>query len=174
MSNEQSELPRILHIAHCTLLIAHSGARFHTRRFKVPMRGQLTVESFDDPNGTPVRSTSTDILTWFMKLSPILLLATCLVAHAQTEEHINKRFAVQPGGKLDLEVDFGSIDVSTSTASEVIVDVVRKITRATKAEEEEFLADRPVTFAQEGNSVTITSRPTNRAGGSSRGKQRTE
>src|SRR6266536_1434109 len=103
---------------------------------------------FLDPNGTSVRSTGNT--TWFMKLSPILLLATCLAVDAETKEQINKRFAVQPGGKLVLEVDFGSIDVSTSAASEVIVDVVRKVTRETKAEEEEFLADRPVTFAQEG------------------------
>src|SRR6266496_1706042 len=49
MSNEQSEWPRRLHIAHCSLLIAHSGARFHTRRFLVPRRGQRTVEASHEP-----------------------------------------------------------------------------------------------------------------------------
>jgi len=136
------------------------------------MRGQLSVDTFDDPNGAPVRSTGNT--TWLMKLSPILLLATCLAAGAETEEQIHKQFAVQPGGKLVLDVDFGAINVSTSAASEVTVDVVRRVTRPTKSEEEEFLADRPVTFAQEGNSVTISSRAQSRAGGSSRGKQRTE
>src|SRR6266498_1958966 len=50
MSNEQSEWPRILHIAHCTLLIAHSGARFHARRFMVPKRGQSTMETLHEPS----------------------------------------------------------------------------------------------------------------------------
>ena len=35
-----------------------------------------------------------------MKLIPLLLFAGCLAVSAETEEQINKRFAVQPGGKL--------------------------------------------------------------------------
>jgi hypothetical protein len=109
-----------------------------------------------------------------MKLSPILLLATCLVACAETEEHLEKRFAVQSGGTLVVDVDFGTIDVKTNDTSEVVVDVVRKISRPTKAEEEEFLADRPVTFTPEGNAVTVQSHSRTRTSGSSRGKQSTE
>jgi len=109
-----------------------------------------------------------------MKLSPILLLVTCLVARAGTEEKINKRFAVQPGGRLVVTVDFGSIDVRTNATGEVVVDVLRKVSRSTQAEEEEFLADRPVTFAEEGNTVTISSRAKTKNTGSSRGRQRTE
>jgi hypothetical protein len=93
-----------------------------------------------------------------MKLSPILLLVTCLVARAETEEQLSKRFAVQPGGKLIVDVDFGAIDVSTNATGEVIVEVVRKVTRDTKQEEEAYLADRPVTFSQDGNTVTIRRR----------------
>src|SRR6266516_2496393 len=37
-------------IAHCSLHIAHSGARFHTRRFMVPKRGQETVEASHEPS----------------------------------------------------------------------------------------------------------------------------
>lgn len=106
--------------------------------------------------------------------SPILLLALCLPARAETEEHLSKRFAVKPGGKLVMDVDFGSIDVKTNATGEVAVEVVRKVTRLTKADEEEFLAVRPVTFTPEGNTVTIYSRARNKSTGSSRGKQRTE
>ena len=109
-----------------------------------------------------------------MKLTPILLLATCLAVCAQTEEHINKQFAIQPGGKLVIDVDFGSIDVNTNASSEVTVDVLRKVTRATKAEEEEFLAERPVAIEQDGNTISISSRAKSRTTASSRGKQRTE
>lgn len=107
-----------------------------------------------------------------MKLSTFLLLATCLAACAETEERISKRFAVQPGGTLVVDVDFGAIDVKTNDTSEVVVEVTRKISRPTKAEEEEFLADRPVTFTPEGNKVTIESQAKTRA--PSRGNQRTE
>jgi hypothetical protein len=109
-----------------------------------------------------------------MKLSTIFLLASGLAACADTEEQISKRFAVQPGGTLVVDVDFGSIDVKKNDTSEVVVDVVRKISRSTKAEEEEFLADRPVTFTPEGNTVTIESRAKTKEAGQSRGKQRTE
>jgi DUF4097 and DUF4098 domain-containing protein YvlB len=109
-----------------------------------------------------------------MKLTPMLLLATCLAVCAQTEEHLDKQFTVQPGGKLIVDVDFGSISVNTHASSEVSVDVLRKVMRATKEEEEEFLAERPVTIEQDGNTVTITSRAKSRNNGPSRGKQRTE
>jgi len=109
-----------------------------------------------------------------MKLSSILLLVTGLAACAETEEQISKRFAVQSGGQLVMEVDFGSIDIGTNATSEVIVEVVRKITRATKAEEEDYLAERPITFSQDGNGVTIFSRAKSKADSSPRGKQRTD
>src|SRR5438552_4960102 len=57
-----------------------------------------------------------------MKLTLTLLFAGSLAVCAETEEQINKRFAVQPGGKLVVDVDFGSIDVSTNASGEVIVD----------------------------------------------------
>jgi len=109
-----------------------------------------------------------------MKLTTLLLFATCVAVCAETEEHISKRFAVQPGGTLVVDVDFGSLDVKTHDAGEVVVDVLRKITRPTKAEEEEFLADRPVTFTPEGDTLKIESRAPTRNNGPSRGKQRTE
>lgn len=109
-----------------------------------------------------------------MKLTSLLLLAGCLAVCAETEERINKRFAIQPGGKLIVDVDFGAIDVKTNATSEVTVDVVRKVSRGSKADEETFLRDRPVTFSQDGNAVTIHSRARSKISGSWRGKQRTE
>ena len=59
--------------------------------------------------------------------------ARWLMAYAaalgETEEQINKRFSIQPGGQLVVEVDFGSIDVQTNSNSEVTVDVLRRIGR---------------------------------------------
>ncbi len=92
-----------------------------------------------------------------MKLTTLLWLATSVAAFAATEEQLNKTFAVQPGGKVIVDVDFGEIDVKTAAANEVNVDVWRKVTRSKQEDEEAFLKDCPVTFTQEGNSVTIRS-----------------
>lgn len=93
-----------------------------------------------------------------MKLGSILLLTSSLAAFAATEETLNKRFAVQPGGKLIVDVEFGAIEVGTNATSEVTADVWRKITRRNKADEEDYLREHPVTFTQDGNNVTIRSR----------------
>jgi hypothetical protein len=92
-----------------------------------------------------------------LKPTVFLLLASAVVALASTEEKLDKRFPVQPGGTIVVEVDFGSVDVSTNATSEVVVDVWRKIGRRKKADEEAFLRDNPVEFTQEGNTVTIRS-----------------
>ena len=93
-----------------------------------------------------------------MKLSTILLLASSLAAFAATEEQLNKHFTVQPGGTLVVDVDFGSIEVSTNATSEVTVEVWRKITRKNKSDEDEFIQKHPVQFSQEDGTVTISSR----------------
>lgn len=92
-----------------------------------------------------------------MKLISFIFFAGALAATAATEEQINKRFAVQPGGTLVVDVDFGSVDIRTNATSEVVADVWRKIGRKTKAAEEAFLRDNPVEFVQDGSTVTIRS-----------------
>jgi len=74
---------------------------------------------------------------------------------AATEEKLNKRFTVQPEGRLVVDVAFGSIDVTTNGTGEVVVDVWRRITRRNKADEEKFLQDHPVTISQDDNTVTV-------------------
>jgi DUF4097 and DUF4098 domain-containing protein YvlB len=109
-----------------------------------------------------------------MKLTLVLSLMSSLAAIAATEEQLNQRFTVRPEGKLVVDVDFGSIEVTTNGANEVVVDVWRKITRKNKADEEEFLQDHPVTFSQDGNTVTVRSRRQGVRGWSSSGRSRTE
>jgi hypothetical protein len=109
-----------------------------------------------------------------MKPTLLLLFASCLVALGESDEQLNKSFAVQPGGKLIVDVDFGSIDVNTNASNEVTVDIFRRITRSTKADEETFLRDHPVTFSQDGDTVTISSRAKAKLGNWWHGNQRTE
>jgi DUF4097 and DUF4098 domain-containing protein YvlB len=93
-----------------------------------------------------------------MKPYLALLLASCLTVSAETKEQINKSFSVKPGGKLVMDVDFGSIDINTNATGDVTVDVVRKVSRRNKADEEQFLSEHPVVMTQDGNTVTITSK----------------
>src|SRR5215831_1267357 len=98
-----------------------------------------------------------------MKQTLILLLASCLVALGETDEELNKNFSAQSGGNLVVDVDFGSIDVTTHASSEVTVDVDRKVKRSSKADEEAFLQDHPVIFTQDGNTVTVSSHSKNKS-----------
>jgi DUF4097 and DUF4098 domain-containing protein YvlB len=93
-----------------------------------------------------------------MKLTSFLLLLTSCTALAATEEQINKTFNVAPGGTLVVDVDFGSIDVSTNATNDVAVDVWRKVTRRDNEDEEQFLRENPVHFQSDGNTLTIRSR----------------
>src|ERR1041384_4311413 len=87
---------------------------------------------------------------------PCFLLT--LSANAATEEHLTKNFTVRPDGKLVVQVDMGSIDVSTNAGNTVAVDVWRKIGRSKKADEEAYLRDHPVEFKQDGDTVTVRDR----------------
>ncbi len=87
----------------------------------------------------------------------VLALTTCM-AFAATEEQTNKTFQVASGGRVVVDVDFGSIDVTTNSSDAVAVQVWRKVTRTSAEKEQEYLSANPVTFVQEGNTVTIRSR----------------
>jgi DUF4097 and DUF4098 domain-containing protein YvlB len=97
-----------------------------------------------------------------MKTYAALLLMSACAVSAATEEKIDKTFAVKSGGSLVVEVDFGSIEVTTSpNRSEVSVDIWRKVTRWSQAEEESFLKDNPVEFVRDGDTVTVRARARN-------------
>lgn len=93
-----------------------------------------------------------------MKLASFLLLLTAVTALAATEEQVKTNFNVAPGGRLAVEVDSGAIEVASNATSQVTVDVWRKITRRNKSDEEQFLRDHPVSFVQDGNTVTVRCR----------------
>jgi DUF4097 and DUF4098 domain-containing protein YvlB len=110
-----------------------------------------------------------------MKTALILLVAGSLTVCAETREQLNKRFEVQAdAGKLVVEVDFGSIEINTNGGNNVVIDALRKVTRSTKEQEEEFFRDHPVLFQQDGNKITISSRPAKKFREGSHGRERTE
>ncbi len=75
-----------------------------------------------------------------MKLTLLLLTLTSCAALAATEEQTSKTFHVLPGGKLVVDVGFGSIDVSTNSAGAVNVSVWRKVTCGSAEDEQQFLS----------------------------------
>jgi hypothetical protein len=93
-----------------------------------------------------------------MKLIALALLLASSAAYAATEETLNKTFSATSGGTLVVEVAFGSIEVTTNAASEVAVDVWRKVTRSSKTAEKEYLTENPVEFTQDGNTITVRCR----------------
>jgi hypothetical protein len=98
------------------------------------------------------------------RLLSILCVTASLAAIAATEENIKKQYPIQPGGKLVVDVDFGSIEVRTNGTKEVVVEVWRKITRRSKSDEEAFLKENPVNFSNEGNSVSLRARHKEKSG----------
>lgn len=90
-----------------------------------------------------------------MKLTLLLLTLTSCAALAATEESTNKTFQVSPGGRLVVDVDFGSIDVATNTTDAVTISAWRKVTRGSAEDEQKFLSENPVVFVQDGNTVTV-------------------
>jgi hypothetical protein len=85
----------------------------------------------------------------------ILVSLTTLTAVAATEENIHQTQSAKPGGKLVVDVDFGSIDVSPGDNDKVVVDAHRKIESSSKEKEEEYFKAVPVTVTTEGDSVVV-------------------
>ena len=96
------------------------------------------------------------------KLPPALVVGLLLAAvvgwplqAATTESNLHKTFAVQPGGRLVMEVDRGPIDITTSDRGDVQVEVTRKVTKGSAAKAAEIFAAHEVTFDQDGDRVEV-------------------
>ncbi|MCA1659402.1 MAG: hypothetical protein LC642_02500, partial [Verrucomicrobiaceae bacterium] len=98
-----------------------------------------------------------------MILRTLLLLALATTtASALSEENINQSLDGAPGGRLIVDVDFGTIDVSAGPDDKISVTARRKIDSDNEAQEKEYLASAPVMVSKEGNTVTIRARRQNK------------
>jgi putative adhesin len=87
-----------------------------------------------------------------------MILAVAFTGRAETEDHLQKSFTVSPGGKLVVDVNVGSIDVTASNRKDVAIDVYRKVDArgfGGADREKAELQNHEVTFTQEGNSVIV-------------------
>ena len=94
-----------------------------------------------------------------MQLRIALILAlSASTAFAVSEENVNQQLDVSSGGKLIVDVDFGSIDVSSGPDGKASVEAYRKIDSDDDAREKEYLAASPIVVSKEGNTITVRSR----------------
>ena len=84
-----------------------------------------------------------------------LVSLTTLTGIAATEENVHETKAAQAGGKLVVDVDFGSIDVVPGDNDKVVIDAHRKVEMSSKEKEQEYLAAAPLTITTEGNTVFV-------------------
>jgi DUF4097 and DUF4098 domain-containing protein YvlB len=84
-----------------------------------------------------------------------LLIASAFSAAASSEDNIHETRAAKPGGKLVVDVDFGSIDVAPGDSDKVVIDAHRKISASSKDKEEQYFKEVPVTITTEGDNVVV-------------------
>lgn len=95
-----------------------------------------------------------------MKLNPsILCLSAALLVSAGTlaadQDVITKSFTSKPGGKLVMNVDRGSIKITTGSSDAVNVKVVRELKRGSNSKAREIYQKHKIEMTQEGDNVKI-------------------
>jgi DUF4097 and DUF4098 domain-containing protein YvlB len=92
----------------------------------------------------------------------ILLFVAVATASALSEENVSQTLDGAPGGRLIVDVDFGTIDVSAGPDDKISVVAHRKIDSDNEAQEKDYFASAPVTVSKDGNTVTIRARRQNK------------
>ncbi len=71
------------------------------------------------------------------------------------KDTIQRQFTVTPGSRLIVDSDYGDLELKAGESSEFKITVVREVHCKTEAEGQKWLADRPITFDQTGDTVTV-------------------
>jgi hypothetical protein len=91
----------------------------------------------------------------------VVVILAPLAVFAVSEEQFIRNVDAPAGGKLVVDVSFGSVDLASGPDGKVSVEAHREIDFGDEAKEKEFLANAPITLTQDGNVVTIRSRGQN-------------
>jgi DUF4097 and DUF4098 domain-containing protein YvlB len=81
--------------------------------------------------------------------------------NASVQGDLKKSFSVQPGGRLFMDVEPGSIEVKTAGDPQILVEVFRKVERADQSQAEEIFRQNEITFEQKGNDLIIRAKRSN-------------
>ena len=94
-----------------------------------------------------------------------LALGVAQLHAAAISSDLKKTFPVSAGGILAMEVDRGSITVTTGDSSEVNIEVKRSISGVSASKAEEIFSQHEVTFEQEDNRVVVKAKSKNASKG---------
>ncbi len=96
---------------------------------------------------------------WIGCLAVVGWLTAGSLSAAEIDDTLNHSFPVDPGGRLVLDVDRGSVEVQgVENASSVVVEVTRKASARSEARARELLEDHQVEFSQDGTVVEVKGR----------------
>src|SRR5436190_17411434 len=91
-----------------------------------------------------------------------ILFLAATAAFGLSEENVSQTLDGAPGGRLIVDVDFGTIDVSAGPDDKISVTAHRKIDSDNEAQEKDYFASTPVSVSKEGNTVTVRARRQNK------------
>ena len=87
------------------------------------------------------------------------LVGSALSAFATSEEIIQRHLNAAPGGKLVIDVDFGTIAIVGGAVDDTVaIDAQRTVEISDKSREKEFVEAAPITITQDNNVITIRAR----------------
>jgi DUF4097 and DUF4098 domain-containing protein YvlB len=88
----------------------------------------------------------------------LFVLLVSAGASIAAEDNLSQQLDVTSGGKLVVDVDFGSIQVAGAADGKISLEAQRLVEFGNETKEKEYLAAAPITFTKEGNVVTVRSR----------------
>jgi DUF4097 and DUF4098 domain-containing protein YvlB len=88
----------------------------------------------------------------------LFVLLVSAGASIAAEENLSRQIDVTSGGKLVVDVDFGSIQVAGAADGKISLEAHRLVEFGDETKEKEYLTAAPITFTKEGNVVTVRSR----------------
>ena len=101
--------------------------------------------------------------TMFILLrTSFLFLILALTASAASEENISQQLDATPGGKLVVDVDFGTINVTAGADDKVAVEAHRNVDFGNELKEKEYLSAAPITVTKDGNVITVRAHNSNK------------
>ena len=88
----------------------------------------------------------------------LFVLLISLSASVASEENLSQQIEVTPGGRLIVDVDFGTIQVGAGADGRIALEAHRRVEFGDEIKEKEYFAAAPITVTKEGNVVTVRAR----------------
>ncbi len=101
------------------------------------------------------------IRSMHLRFAFLLALSTCTVC-AVSEQNLNQELDATPAGRLVLDVDFGNVDVTAGADGKASIQAHRKIDSDNEAREKEYFAEVPIVVEQQGDTITVRARRSDR------------